>query len=135
MRDHNFLLPAPPLALVSPVCAAMQTPGQQLWSPGALMFLAGVASIGLFLGLVAAFASGKLGWWRAVPPAILTITVLLLIDMMAGGFGRFGETAIEKMLYVAAIGLIVFALLWLIRRHVAAISFSGAIALFAATIF
>src|SRR5690606_2201116 len=112
MRDHMFLLLAPPLALVSPVCATMQTVGLEVLSPGALMFLAGVASVGLLLGLVAAFASGKRGWWRAVPPAILTITVLLLLDMMAGGFGRFAETAIEKMLYVAAISLIVFPFLW-----------------------
>lgn len=140
MRDRLFLILAPALAFVSPVLATMAALALPISSSVPMIALGAISVCGLALGCVAAILmpGDRSGNVRDVLfVGVLLATILLFVDLAAGGhdlLGRFASGRLGKVATLIVVCFAIFAAVWLVRRKAALILFAGSAFLFASTI-
>lgn len=140
MRDRLFLILTPALALTSPILATISELSVPASSGVTFWALCGVAAVGLGIGIAAAVLmpnerSGRIRDMLFV--CILVATVLLFLDLSAGGHGLLGSVAdgrAGRAVALAGLCLVLFLVIWALRAKIGVILFAGSALFFASTI-
>lgn len=136
-RDRWFLFAAPVMATFTPIYQAYGANDIRLFDQAALVFLSGILLSASAVGCALAWLHVSSGWRRtALKTALLSATLLVLVDMIGGGETLMQGVQIPygRRLVVAGLFAVLFAVLWIIRSKAPAILFAGAAALFISTV-